>query len=565
MGKDLFDEDKTDEKSDESGPENIGLFDGEVDADQKTDKIVNEPLSGEYELMFKDEDALDETKTNSATGEDESWIPLASEKKGSSGKEERIFEEDEEEIALDNAIEITGKTEETIEFNKPFEEIEQVESHSEENQNKAGIKIHEDFENTSVRNVQEDKGPGEERFIPIAQDEIESPHEQEKPTAAQQVVADEDPMPTDDDFREFADLMNEEPEAPPWEEVVEIPAHGEGDDFRKKKSFVFFSFLLIVGLIAVAFVYLFLETGSMPVKIGKGAGDKPQTLVIGNMEEKPIKAIEQAPAEAPPTVAGPAPEQVQKVNSAPIITGTPVTSIVEGASFSFTPQATDPDPGDKLMFFVTNQPAWMKFDTSTGALTGTPGHADIGVYKDIVILVSDNNATASLPAFDLTVESSKVEAPQARKPEIQQNKTQTGQAPAKEKDIIKADEKKEVKSKEAQAPRYLIPDLMDMIRKSEFKNAAKAYKDGIKQYSNAYTLKIEVVCLDESVQLAFEKGNFDRRMFILPRQIKERPCFAVFWGIYSTKKEALEAIQSIPAFFAHQAMKPQLVLIKQYL
>ena len=43
------------------------------------------------------------------------------------------------------------------------------------------------------------------------------------------------------------------------------------------------------------------------------------------------------------------------------------------------------------------------FDTSTGALTGTPDNDDVGTDSDIVITVSDGDATASLSSFSITV------------------------------------------------------------------------------------------------------------------------------------------------------------------
>ena len=105
-------------------------------------------------------------------------------------------------------------------------------------------------------------------------------------------------------------------------------------------------------------------------------------------------------APAPQPVApSPAP-----ANKPPQITGTPVTSIREGQSYSFRPSATDPD-GQALTFTVAGKPGWAVFDSSTGLLSGTPSAADVGVNVGIVISVSDGAATASLPAFEIAVEA----------------------------------------------------------------------------------------------------------------------------------------------------------------
>jgi hypothetical protein len=91
-----------------------------------------------------------------------------------------------------------------------------------------------------------------------------------------------------------------------------------------------------------------------------------------------------------------------KVNGAPIIAGTPTTSILAGSAYSFSPIASDPD-GDAMSFTIQGRPSWATFDTGTGALTGTPTDAQVGVYSGITIGVSDGQATASLPAFSIEV------------------------------------------------------------------------------------------------------------------------------------------------------------------
>jgi uncharacterized delta-60 repeat protein len=92
------------------------------------------------------------------------------------------------------------------------------------------------------------------------------------------------------------------------------------------------------------------------------------------------------------------------VNQAPIITGTPATSVQQDSPYTFTPtSASDPD-GDPISFSIANQPTWATFDTVTGTLNGTPTGVDVGVNHSIQITVTDVlGASTSLPAFDLTV------------------------------------------------------------------------------------------------------------------------------------------------------------------
>jgi hypothetical protein len=89
-------------------------------------------------------------------------------------------------------------------------------------------------------------------------------------------------------------------------------------------------------------------------------------------------------------------------NQAPVIGGTPSTTVVAGASYSFTPTASDPD-GDTLTFSIANQPSWATFSSLTGKLSGSPTKTNIGTFSNIVISVSDGTLTASLPAFAIAV------------------------------------------------------------------------------------------------------------------------------------------------------------------
>ena len=91
-------------------------------------------------------------------------------------------------------------------------------------------------------------------------------------------------------------------------------------------------------------------------------------------------------------------------NNAPVISGTPSTSVEAGQSYSFIPAASDLD-GDTLSFTSSNLPIWMGMDTGTGAITGSPQAIDEGLYSNIVITVSDGTDTASLAPFSIEVTS----------------------------------------------------------------------------------------------------------------------------------------------------------------
>ncbi|HEY6641823.1 fibronectin type III domain-containing protein [Povalibacter sp.] len=92
-------------------------------------------------------------------------------------------------------------------------------------------------------------------------------------------------------------------------------------------------------------------------------------------------------------------------NRAPVISGTPATSVTVGGSYSFKPTASDPD-GNSLGFTIANRPSWATFSTSTGQLTGKPASSNVGTFSNIVISVSDGKISKSLSAFSIAVKAS---------------------------------------------------------------------------------------------------------------------------------------------------------------
>jgi len=100
-------------------------------------------------------------------------------------------------------------------------------------------------------------------------------------------------------------------------------------------------------------------------------------------------------------------------NTPPTITGAPATQASVGSAYSLAPQATDAD-GDTLAFSIENKPTWAQFNTATGQLTGTPAAQE--ATANIVITVSDGKASASLPAFSITVDTSAPSASPAPAP-----------------------------------------------------------------------------------------------------------------------------------------------------
>jgi Putative Ig domain len=87
----------------------------------------------------------------------------------------------------------------------------------------------------------------------------------------------------------------------------------------------------------------------------------------------------------------------------PTISGTPATTATPGKPYLFQPSATEPAGAGPLVFSISGLPSWASFSTSSGLLSGTPTAANVGTSAGIVISVSDGSASASLPAFAITV------------------------------------------------------------------------------------------------------------------------------------------------------------------
>ncbi|WP_224957066.1 putative Ig domain-containing protein [Geomonas subterranea] len=84
--------------------------------------------------------------------------------------------------------------------------------------------------------------------------------------------------------------------------------------------------------------------------------------------------------------------------SPPSISGSPAGAVTAGTPYSFVPTARYASS-----FSIGNKPAWAMFNTSTGALTGTPTSSDAGTYSSITITAINSAGSASLAPFSVIV------------------------------------------------------------------------------------------------------------------------------------------------------------------
>ena len=89
-------------------------------------------------------------------------------------------------------------------------------------------------------------------------------------------------------------------------------------------------------------------------------------------------------------------------NRAPVVSGSPATSITAGSAYSFRPTGSDPE-GRALTWSINTRPAWATFNTGNGQLSGTPAASHVGTYSNLVITASDGTNRTSLRAFNVAV------------------------------------------------------------------------------------------------------------------------------------------------------------------
>ncbi len=136
--------------------------------------------------------------------------------------------------------------------------------------------------------------------------------------------------------------------------------------------------------------------------------------------------------------------------------------------------------------------------------------------------------------------------------------------PKKEKNVLKLPveqieyEKRKKKKKEENVSvekknsSNVSMDLTPLIRMGKIKEASIKYKNYLSDKKSYYSILLEVDCLKESVITAFKNGEYSPNIMVLPKRARGRACYAVLWGVYSSKESAQNDIPKLPTFFIKQ-------------
>lgn len=93
---------------------------------------------------------------------------------------------------------------------------------------------------------------------------------------------------------------------------------------------------------------------------------------------------------------------IKNVNDAPQITSSSVTTVDEEQSYSYDVEVTDIDSGDVITYSLTQKPAWLSINSSTGVISGTAPLNDTGSYA-VTVRATDVALTYDEQSFAIDI------------------------------------------------------------------------------------------------------------------------------------------------------------------
>ena len=101
----------------------------------------------------------------------------------------------------------------------------------------------------------------------------------------------------------------------------------------------------------------------------------------------------------------------------------------------------------------------------------------------------------------------------------------------------------------------------DLVERGALTAAAGRYRRFLLKHPARYSISLEVACQRETVMRAFEHAGPGHEMFVLPKKIGGKSCFAVLWGRYASIAAAKQEKAAVPSFFRSQSSQPRIVAL----
>ncbi|MFC2171633.1 DUF4388 domain-containing protein [Acidobacteriota bacterium] len=101
----------------------------------------------------------------------------------------------------------------------------------------------------------------------------------------------------------------------------------------------------------------------------------------------------------------------------------------------------------------------------------------------------------------------------------------------------------------------------------QYGEAATSFKNALRgKASNSYTIQLELVCQDKSVETGLREALKSKDYFIISTSYQGRRCYVACWGLFGSKKQAQRAYSELPGFFTRQQnSKPRIVPVRKFM
>jgi len=76
---------------------------------------------------------------------------------------------------------------------------------------------------------------------------------------------------------------------------------------------------------------------------------------------------------------------------------------LQDAEYLFEPQLSYSGDLNTVTLSISNKPDWLTFDSATGALSGSPNNAQVGIYEGIYIAATNGHHNVGLEGFSIQV------------------------------------------------------------------------------------------------------------------------------------------------------------------